>query len=233
VRNWIRALALVFPLSAAFPALASTITGADGLLAPAADYTLPYRADGIFDFSAIDLGAGITLRFDPQTQNVTLLSLGDILIAGVVDAIGIQLALETPGQIVVTGSISAGSISLAGGAVTLTGGSRVSTAGGNLSLSGKSQLVPGRGASVPGADLLLSGAVLLRGGGDISIGVPGDAISPGALRLEGGNISIRGGTISAVPEPATSWLIALLLPALALLGGKRRHGQATLLQPCR
>ncbi|MBS0311629.1 MAG: hypothetical protein JSR88_09865, partial [Proteobacteria bacterium] len=64
--------------------MVTPITGADSPLAPAADYTLPYRADGIFDFSAIDLGAGITLRFDPQTRNVTLLSLGDILIAGVI-----------------------------------------------------------------------------------------------------------------------------------------------------
>lgn len=85
MRKWIHALTLMFALSAAFPSAASTIgiadangpfaslpavitliTGADGPLAPAADYALPYRAAGIFDFSAIDLGIGITLRFDSQ-----------------------------------------------------------------------------------------------------------------------------------------------------------------------
>ena len=140
MHKWIPALALMLALSAAFPAAASTlsvagvndplapppavatpITGVDGPLAPATDTTLPYRADGIFDFSAIDLGAGITLRFDPQTQNVTLLSLGDILIDGMIDASGIQLALETPGKILVSGSILADTLSLSANTVSLLG----------------------------------------------------------------------------------------------------------------
>ena len=153
MRKWIHALTLTLALSAAFPTAASTIsiagandpfapppavitpiTGADGPPAPATDYTLPYRADGLFDFSAIDLGAGITLRFDPQTQNVKLLSLGDILIAGMIDASGINLALETPGRIVVTGSISAGSISLANAESLADRPLRIGS-GGSISLS--------------------------------------------------------------------------------------------------
>jgi hypothetical protein len=51
---------------ASLPAVATSITGADGPLAPAADYALPYCAAGIFDFSTIDLGTGITLRLDSQ-----------------------------------------------------------------------------------------------------------------------------------------------------------------------
>lgn len=141
MRKWIHALTLMLALSAAFPSGASTlsiagandlfapatlsvvapITGADGPLAPVTDYTLPYRADGIFDFSMIDLGAGITLRFDAQMQNVKLLSLGNSVIAGVIDATGIDLALETPGQILVTGSISADTLSLSADTVSLAG----------------------------------------------------------------------------------------------------------------
>ncbi|MFH1818432.1 MAG: hypothetical protein ABIK08_10365 [Pseudomonadota bacterium] len=140
MRKWIHALTLMLALSAAFPSAASTlsiagandllapppavvtpITGIDGPLAPATDYTLPDRADGLFDFSAIDLGAGITLRFDPQTRNVTLLSLGDILIAGMIDASGIQLALETPGKILVSGSILADTLSLSANTISLLG----------------------------------------------------------------------------------------------------------------
>lgn len=140
MRKWIHALTLMLALSAVFPALASTIsiagandpfapppavlapiTGVDGPLAPATDYTLPYRADGLFDFLAIDLGTGITLRFDPQTRDVKLLSLGDILIAGMIDASGINLALETPGQILVSGSILADTLSLSANTVSLLG----------------------------------------------------------------------------------------------------------------
>jgi hypothetical protein len=101
--------------------MASIITGVDGNFAPVTDYTLPYRADGIFDFSAINIGNGTTLRFDTQMQNVTLLSLGDILIAGGIEAPGINLTLETLGQIVFTGSISAYGISLTGNQITATG----------------------------------------------------------------------------------------------------------------
>lgn len=103
------------------PSMAAAITGADGRLAPTTDYTLPYRANGIFDFSEIDLGAGVTLRFDSQMQTVRLLSLGDILIAGRIEAPGIALALETPERLFVTGSISAGSISLSTNTLLLTG----------------------------------------------------------------------------------------------------------------
>lgn len=123
MRKWIHALTLMLALSAAYPALASTISiaGANDPLAPATDYTLPYRVDGIFDFSAIGLGAGITLRFDPQTQNVKLLSLSNIMIAGVIDATGIDLALETPGQVLITGSISADTFSLMANTLSMFG----------------------------------------------------------------------------------------------------------------
>ncbi|MBI3430772.1 MAG: hypothetical protein HY018_01000 [Hydrogenophilales bacterium] len=198
MRKWIHALTLMLALSAAFPALALTlsigstndpfapppavatpITGVDGRLAPVMDYTLPYRADGLFDFSIIDLGAGITLRFDAQMQNVKLLSLGDILIAGAIDASGINLALETPGRIVITGSSSILADSL----------------------------------SLSASTLLLDGSVTL---------------TPDALYLPPvGNITILGpGSITlTVPEPATPWLVATLLPLLMLLGRQRTsHG---------
>lgn len=140
MRKWIHALTLMLALSAAFPSTASTIgiadangpfaslpavitpiTGADGPLAPAADYALPYRAAGIFDFSAIDLGTGITLRFDSQMQRMKLFSLGNIMIAGVIDASGIDLALETPGQGLITSSISADTFSLMANTLSMFG----------------------------------------------------------------------------------------------------------------
>ena len=115
MRKWIQALMVVLALTAAFPSTATVISGADGSLAPTTDYTLPFRTDGIFDFSSIDIGANITLRFNAGMPNVTLLSLGDILIAGVIDATGINLTLESLGQINLTGtSIANGLAPIAG-----------------------------------------------------------------------------------------------------------------------
>lgn len=210
MRKWIRVLTLMLSLSSAAPSGASiliskgsnglpgpsipasvpTLSGVDGPLAPDADYILPYRADGIFDFSLIDLGAGITLRFDPMTQRVKLLSQGDIAIAGRIDAPGIKLELETPEQIHVTGSILAESISLSANTLLLSGELATST----LTADGE--------ACYPACGPLTFGEIQLKAGRDISI-------------------HERGARISRVPEPATLWLIAMLLPLLALFGRKR------------
>jgi hypothetical protein len=178
--------------------MASIITGVDGSLAPVTDYTLPYRADGIFDFSSINIGNGITVRFDTQTHDVTLLSLGDILIAGEIDAPGINLTLETLGRLVLTGSITtADSISLASRPGDL--GMGTSAASGNLCLSIVDCGPPG---SPLGRLPLPPGALQEWPGGDITLNAP------------------RAG-VFAVPEPSTLWLATLLLPMLALFGGKR------------
>lgn len=41
--KWVRALMAMLTLTAAYPSAATIITGADGPLAPATDYTLPYE----------------------------------------------------------------------------------------------------------------------------------------------------------------------------------------------
>ena len=115
LHKWIPALLVVFGLTAAYPSAATVISGADGSLAPTTDYTLPSRANGKFDFTSIEIGAGIALHFDAGMTNAELLSLGDILVGGLIDATGINLILETPGQIILTGGIIADSINLIGG----------------------------------------------------------------------------------------------------------------------
>ena len=189
MRKWIHALTLMLALSAACPALASTISipGADNALAPPT-LARPYRVDGVLDWTTFNLDANSTVRFGQQ-QNAGQLLLGDLLIVGTIDASGINLARETPGRIVVAGSILADSLSLStvllAGSITLT--------------SDALHLVSGSGTSS------------LRGsGGDIS------------LRGSGGNISLIS---SSVPEPATLWLLLMLLPILMLRGRKRTsHG---------
>lgn len=195
MRKWIQALSLVPLLAAAFPSMATLMTGTDGALAPTTDYTLTYRADGMFDFTAIDIGSGVTLRFDTQIQNVTLLSLGDIRVAGVIDAMGIDLVLETPGRIAITGSISADSISLTGNSLSWAGDKGVGAEAISRDLC-LSRVCRPRTSSLDGS-LLPTGTLQVRSGADITIRAPVTRVF-------------------TVPEPATPWLVTLLLPMLAL-----------------
>ena len=188
--------AVVLVMGVTTPSVATPMRGADGPFVSIADTTLGYRAGGIFDFTTFTLGAGATLRFDPQMGNVTLWSLGDIRIDGKIDATGIshlvlnageELVLNAGGGIVLSGLNSANSTSFIGNSSALSGGYDVTTsrAGGNLCLS-------------------LSGC-------DIPP-VPGRLLPhPGALSLQPHSSIIR-----AVPEPATLGLVGLLLPFLAV-----------------
>lgn len=164
---------IVLALTTAYPSAAPIITGADGPLAPATDYTLPYRANGIFDFTLIEIGAGVTLHFDAGITNATLLSLGDILIAGLINATGINLILETPGQLILTGGISADGVDLIGGRGLSNGATS-----GNACLS----ILPHDCGSLilPSMPILSANPVDLQPGvGSISLSVP----EPGTLWL--------------------------------------------------
>ena len=206
MHKWIHALTLMLALSAACPALASTISipGADNALAPPT-LARPYRVDGVLDWTTFNLDANSTVRFGQQ-QNAGQLLLGDLLIAGVNDATGIKLALENPGAIVFTRLISSGSISLIGNAASLSasGISRivigVRTTAGNLCIGCLPQV-----SQLTDPFFSLS-TLQVRPSGDISLQ------TLGARRL-------------TVPEPATLWLLLMLLPILMLRGRKRTsHG---------
>jgi hypothetical protein len=120
VCKWIHALTLALALGASLPSMASIITGVDEILAPVTDYTLPFRADGVFDSTVINIGSSVSERSDTQRLNVTLRSGGDILVAGMINAPRTNLTLETPGQIVITaGSILTSDIPLVGDRVRL------------------------------------------------------------------------------------------------------------------
>jgi hypothetical protein len=76
--------------------------GSDGAFHPIHDITLDLPADGIFDFTSIDIPNGVTVRFRRNDDNtpVFLRAVGAVSIAGVVDvsAGGVSLAdLADPG----------------------------------------------------------------------------------------------------------------------------------------
>lgn len=190
MHKWIQALMVMLTLTAAYPSAATIITGADGPLAPTTDYTLPYRADGIFDFASIEIGAGITLRFDAGITNATLLSLGGITIAGLIDATRIiNLTLETLGQINITGT---------------------------LVLANGSDLFVGKGKGIDTGTTRGSACISVSPyscGSRIKPSIP---IRAGLVDL----LPEAGSITRSVPEPGTLWLMTLLLPMPVLLGRK-------------
>jgi hypothetical protein len=78
---------LVSPLSSAFD---SGSSGADGALTPSVDTEIQLPADGILEYTSIDIPAGITVTFSKNALNtpVTLLVSGDATIHGTIDVSG-------------------------------------------------------------------------------------------------------------------------------------------------
>jgi hypothetical protein len=68
------------------PAMAfdSTSSGADGAFNPLVDTVLQLPADGIFNFTSVDIPSGVTVRFQKNTANtpVTWLVAGDVTLNG-------------------------------------------------------------------------------------------------------------------------------------------------------
>ena len=87
-----RLTALPLALLLAAPAFAfdSGSTGTDGAFTPVVDTTLPLPADGVFNFTDIDIPTGVTVRFARNATNtpVTLLVSGNVNIAGTIDLDG-------------------------------------------------------------------------------------------------------------------------------------------------
>ena len=65
-------------------------SGSDGPLAPTANTVLQIPTNGIFNFTTINIPAGVTVTFTKNASNtpVTLLATGDVTIAGTIDVSG-------------------------------------------------------------------------------------------------------------------------------------------------
>lgn len=81
--------ALLLAASGSF-ALDSTSTGADGAFAPSVNTRLALSEDGIFNFTTVDIPAGVLVTFEKNTTNtpVTILASGDVNIAGTISVSG-------------------------------------------------------------------------------------------------------------------------------------------------
>ncbi|MGR9106624.1 MAG: hypothetical protein ACU843_06790 [Gammaproteobacteria bacterium] len=125
------------------PALAfdSTSTGVDGTFNPPVDTVRQLPPDGIFNFTSIDIPAGVTVQFQKNTANtpVTLLVSGDVNIAG---RIVLNGGSSTPGGAAGNGNLGDDGIPGTGGPGGFDGGR-----GGEADSRGGDGLGPGAGIS--------------------------------------------------------------------------------------
>jgi len=65
-------------------------SGADGAFNPTADIVVPLPPDGVFNYTTVDIPAGVTVTYTPNVANtpVTMLASGDVTIAGTINVSG-------------------------------------------------------------------------------------------------------------------------------------------------
>src|SRR3989338_7792461 len=87
---FIQIFVLLFIGSAIAGTFNSGSTGADGAFNPTADTELQLPADGVFNFTTVNIPAGVTVTFKKNASNtpVYILATGDVAIAGAIKVDG-------------------------------------------------------------------------------------------------------------------------------------------------
>lgn len=94
------ALLLSFTEPMAYAAgFSSGSTGADGAFSPTANTTLTLPPNGVFNFTTVDIPAGVTVKFVKNAANtpVHILTIGNVTIAGTIDISGGNSVSGGPG----------------------------------------------------------------------------------------------------------------------------------------
>ncbi|MBI4689687.1 MAG: hypothetical protein HY754_05425, partial [Nitrospirae bacterium] len=84
-------ISLLFFLSNAYAdTFTSGSTGADGAFSPTTSTVVQLPADGIFNYTTVNIPSGITVKFQKNTANmpIYILATGDVTIAGTIDING-------------------------------------------------------------------------------------------------------------------------------------------------
>lgn len=214
-----RAIAVAFALGACFaPGVASAFTspstGADGAFSPTVNTVVALPPSGIFNYTSVNIPAGVTVKFLRNTTNtpVVILATGDVTIAGTLDVSGTSSANVgaagdgalgddgTPG-IGGPGGFAGGSGGLAGSSPALPGGTGLGPGGGPAGLPS------------PGSNFCSAGTPLGGGGGGFS--------------ASGGNSSICG-TAGLVTPGGVAYGSSQLLPLIGGSGGGAGAGGVSL-----
>lgn len=203
----------LFIASAPVFAYSSGSTGADGALNPTVDTDIQLPASGVFNYTTVNIPAGVKVTFRKNTTNtpVTILATGDVTIAGTLDVSGKASAdVGTAGD----GGIANDGLPGAGGPGGYDGGQ-----GGPLSgRNGASGLGPGGGGG--GLYPYSSG----NSGGNcttfnVSFGTPvASGGAGGGFANQGGAPQICGGQ-SGSPTVGGAYGATALLPLVGGSGG--------------
>ncbi len=124
------------------PAMAQTFssgsTGADGAFSPTSNTTLMLPANGVFNFTTVNIPAGVTVTFQKNASNtpVTMLATGDVIIAGTIQLNGTPGGNGVAGTLTTTNEGKAGPGGFDGGAganglLGSTGGKGLGPGGGS------------------------------------------------------------------------------------------------------
>lgn len=229
-RSWAaKRLMLVAMLTAIIcrtgPALAQTFnsgsTGADGAFSPTTNTTLTLPANGVFNFTTINIPAGVTVTFARNAANtpVTLLATGNVTIAGTINlnggsggngAVGTSSApnggLGGPGGFdggdgadgitSTTGGAGLGSGGGAGGQSPHgAGGGSFGTAGGS---GGSGAIAPGATYGIAALLPLIGGSGGGGGGAPFGITAGGGGAGGGAILVASSGTITFTGTITAI-----------------------------------
>jgi len=155
--------------AAAAQGFESGSTGADGAFNPTVDRVVPLPDDGVFNFTSVNIPAGVTVRFERNTLNtpVRILVSGNATIDGVIDLSGQQSA---PVGTAVDGVIADDGLPGLGGPGGFDGGRGGEPGTGGF--AGAQGIGPGGG--FPALEQRnLSGALTGCGGGGGGFGVKG------------------------------------------------------------
>lgn len=196
---------------------AALSTGADGAFIPGSSMTLIPGPNGSFNFTDIDIGAGITIDFDTTAlaSPIGFLALNDIVIDGVIDATGAGLhIISTAGSVSLSGRIIGDDVSIE----AWTGGIEVL---GTIEPTGINSLSPDSVTSLGLATSGVGGVVLSVSAGTVDLAMAAHTVLVSDTAL----IPVTSGTLTllSTPVPPALWL---LISALSVLGIQFRRRNA-------
>lgn len=199
-------------------------TGADGAFNPTANTELQLPPNGIFNFTTVNIPAGVTVTFKKNAANtpVYILATGDVTIAGTIDVSGENASSSIPGKGGPGGfdggyggatglsggkglgpggggGASVNNCNAGGGGFAISGGPGYSTAGGIYGNAAIVPLIGGSGGGGGGGFSDSSGYGGGGGGGAILIASSGTITLNGTIAAKGGSSSYNCCYISYCP----------------------------------
>lgn len=195
--------------AAAAQGFESGSTGADGAFNPTVDRVVPLPDDGVFNFTSVNIPAGVTVRFERNTLNtpVRILVSGNATIDGVIDLSGQPSA---PVGTAVDGVIADDGLPGLGGPGGFDGGRGGEP--GSSDFAGGQGVGPGGG--FPSLEQLISSSVLGCGGGGGGFGAKGGD----------GRFSGSGGHCSQTASGGPAYGNERLAPLIGGAGGGGASG---------